>query len=73
MTDLIHFVFLLAAAIHNAGQSHKAAGSVPSHATQDDGGVSVARLSSSDFPGDPWLCGPASRQVCLFVQPILRP
>ena len=24
-------------------------------------------------PGDPWLCGPASRQVCLFVQPILRP
>lgn len=22
-------------------------------------------------PGDPWLCGPASRQVCLFVQPIL--
>jgi len=26
MTDLIHFVFLLAAAIHNAGQSHKAAG-----------------------------------------------
>ena len=23
--------------------------------------------------GDPWLCGPASRQVCLFVQPIRRP
>jgi len=73
MTNLVHFVFFLAAAIRNAALSYTLLASMPLHATQDDGGVSVARLSSPGFPGDPWLCGPTSRQVCLFVQPILRP